>query len=188
MKNLISSILVLFMVISLASFNSPADKLTSQKTHIWFFSSTPLEDITANNYKATSTLDTSTGDVVFSVPMQSFEFEKALMQKHYNGKDFLDTKQFPRAKFVGKITDISKVDFSKAGTYPVEVTGDLTIKDKTNRIKEKGTITVTGDVFKSESKFNITLADYGVVFEKGKPDSNIAKTIEINFVGEYERE
>jgi polyisoprenoid-binding protein YceI len=185
MKKLIVSTMIIMMVISIVGFNRTIEKLVSQKTHISFFSSTPVEDITANNYKASSTLDTSNGDMIFSVPMQSFEFEKALMQKHYNGEDFLDTKKYPRSKFVGKITNLESIDFKKNGTYSVKVQGDMTIKDKTNPIKEQGKLTVIDGVITAESTFKITLADYGVVFEKGKPASNIAKTIEIRFEGEY---
>jgi polyisoprenoid-binding protein YceI len=185
MKKLIVSTMIIMMVISIVGFNRTIEKLVSQKTHISFFSSTPVEDITANNYKASSTLDTSNGDMIFSVPMQSFEFEKALMQKHYNGEDFLDTKKYPRSKFVGKITNLESIDFKKNGTYSVIVEGDMTIKDKTNPIKEQGKLTVIDGVITAESTFKITLADYGVVFEKGKPASNIAKTIEIRFEGEY---
>ncbi|MFC0263738.1 YceI family protein [Fontibacter flavus] len=188
MKNLMYSLALIFLFVGMASFSLPIeDVLKSQKTHIWFFSSTPLEDITANNYKATSTLDTKTGDVVFSVPMQSFEFEKALMQKHFNNKDFLDTKQFPRAKFVGKIADVSKVNFDKPGSYNVTVEGEMTIKGETKQIKKPGVITVAANGIKAESKFDITLADYGITFQKGKPASNIAKDIEINFIGEYSK-
>jgi len=185
MKNLIASAMIFMMVVSIVGFVSPIEKLVSEKTHISFFSITPLEDITANNYKSGSTLDTRTGEIVFSVPMQSFEFEKALMQKHYNGSDFLDTKKYPRSKFVGKITNLESIDFEKNGTYSATVEGEMTIKDKTNPIKEQGKITVIDGVITAESTFKITLADYGVVFEKGKPASNIAKTIEIRFEGEY---
>lgn len=184
---LIKSIFTTLLAISfLAAFSPRDEKLTSSKTHIWFFSSTPVEDITAHNYKAISTLDTESGDVIFSVPMQSFEFEKALMQRHFNGADFLDTKGFPKAKFVGKVIDISKVDFSKAGSYSVTVTGEMTIKGKTNQVSEPGTIEIDSDgTINAKSKFDLTLADYGVAFEKGKPSTNIAKTIKINFEGEY---
>ena len=186
MKLIKSLFITILAITTLAAFTTQDEILTSSKTHIWFFSSTPVEDITAHNYKAISTLDADNGEVVFSVPMQSFEFEKALMQKHFNGKDFLDTKGFPKAKFVGKVSDISKVDFSKAGTYPVTVEGDMTIKGKTNSVSEPGTIEVGSDgTIHAKSKFDLTLSDYGIAFEKGKPSTNIAKTIEINFEGEY---
>lgn len=186
MKKTASTLAIVFATILLVSFTSAFEKFSSSKTHIWFFSSTPVEDITAHNYQAVSTLDSQTGEVVFSVPMQSFEFEKSLMQKHYNSPDFLDTQKWPKAKFVGKIVNPSAVDFEKAGSYTVDIEGQMTIRDKTNPVKVKGTITVdSSGTIKAESKFNLTLADYGVAFKNGKPSTNIAKIIEINFEGEY---
>ncbi len=186
MKKLALFLSIAFSTVLLLSFTARVEKLTSSKTHISFFSSTPLEDITANNFKAVSTLDTETGAIVFSVPMQSFEFEKALMQKHYNSPDFLDTQKFPKAKFVGKISNLAAVNFTEKGTYQMEVEGDMTLKGTTKNIKEKATIVVKDDgTINASTKFMLTLADYGVVFEKGKPASNIAKTIEVKFEGEY---
>lgn len=188
MKKFAFTIALLFSAALLVSFTTALEKFSSSKTHIWFFSSTSLEDITAHNYQSVSTLDSQTGDVVFSVPMQSFEFEKALMQKHYNSPDFLDTQKWPKAKFVGKIEDLTTVNFNKAGTYPVNIVGQMTIRDKTNPIKEKGLVTVDGNgTVQASTKFMLTLADYGVAFKNGKPSTNIAKTIEINFEGEYSK-
>jgi polyisoprenoid-binding protein YceI len=169
------------MILSFA----PAGKLISTKTHVKFFSTTVAEDIISNNYKTVSTLDTQSGDVVFSVPMQNFEFEIAQMQKHFNGKDFLDTKTHPKAKFVGKITNISAVNFSQDGTYNALVSGDMTIKGVTKSINEKGTVTVKGNIVSVNSKFNLTLAEYGIAFEKGKPSTNIAETVLLTVLAEY---
>ena len=68
----------LLLAVALLAFSSGAqaqDRYVSSKTHIKFFSTTPVEDIEANNYAAVSTIDAGTGVVVFSVPIQSFEFE-----------------------------------------------------------------------------------------------------------------
>jgi len=161
------------------------DKLVSKTGHISFFSHTDLEDITANNYKVVSTLNPTTGEVVFSVPMQSFEFEKAAMQKHYNSSKFLDTKTFPKAKFKGNIEGISDIDLSKNGTYEVKVNGELEIHGVTKAISESGTITVKDGKITVNAKMNITLADYEIAFEKGKPSTNIAKTVELTIIVEY---
>jgi polyisoprenoid-binding protein YceI len=176
------------IVLTLFAFTPPVGKLVSSKTHIKFFSHTSVEDIQANNYASVSTIDPTTGDVVFSVPMQSFEFEKALMQKHFNNDKFLDTKQFPKAKLKGKITNLSQINFEKDGTYKANVEGELTIKGVTKTIKEKGTITVKGGKIEVQSIFNVTLADYGITFVKGKPASNIAKTVELTVHAEYQHE
>jgi polyisoprenoid-binding protein YceI len=173
------------IVLLVAAFTVKEQKLVSKNVHISFFSYTPVEDITAHNYKVVSTLDKATGEVVFSVPMQSFEFEKALMQKHYNSDKFLDTKEFPKAKLTGKITNLGDIDFKKDGTYQANVKGELTIKGKTNPISEPGTITIKNGSVSVATKFNIVLADYGITFAKGKPATNIAKEIEISVEGDY---
>lgn len=169
----------------LFSFTLTNGKLISNKNHIHFYSHTDIEDIKADNFSSVGTIDKLTGDIVFSVPMQSFQFEKALMQKHFNGKDFLDTKQFPKAKLIAKINNLNEVNFTKDGVYPVTLSGDLSIKAKTNQVTEKGIITIKGGVVSVNSKFKIKLADYGIVFEKGKPSSNIAKEVEITVDAEF---
>jgi polyisoprenoid-binding protein YceI len=183
-KTTILSILAV-VVISLTSITASAQKLVSSTTHFKFFSTTPAEDIQANNYKAVGTIETTTGDIVFSVPMQSFEFEKALMQEHFNSKKFLNTKANPKAKLVGKITDLSKVDFTKDGSYLVAITGDLSINGVTNAINEKATISVVDGKTSLMSKFNLTLNDYEIAFKKGKPSTNIAKTVEVTVHANY---
>lgn len=111
--------------------------------------------------------------------MQSFEFEKSLMQEHFNSKKFLNTKANPKAKLVGKIVNLDKVNFKKDGTYAANVEGDLTINGVTNPVKEKAMITVKGGTISLSTKFNLTLADYKIAFKGGKPSTNIAKTVEI---------
>jgi len=186
MKKSVLLLVVAAIFISAAGYGQGNNKLVSSQTHIKFFSRTPAEDIEANNTASVSTIDKSTGEVVFSVPMQGFEFEKSLMQKHFNSDNFLDTKAFPDAKLKATITNLDDVDFSSNGKYSVNVKGDLTIKGKTNAISEKGTITVQGNVVKVESVFDVTLADYGITFVKGKPASNIAKTVKVTVHADYQ--
>jgi len=165
-----------------------ANKLVSTKTHIKFFSTTPAENIEANNYSSVGTVNTEAGDVVFVVTMQGFEFEKALMQKHFNGADFLDTKQFPTAKLKAKLQNMELLKKNANGTTEAEVIGELTIKGVTKPVKIKGTVTLKEGKYSLTSKFNITLADYGILFVKGKPASNIAKTVEVTVHAELKSE
>ena len=180
MKRVILTGLATVGIVALSAFTSVTGKVTSKKSHLTFFSHTDVEDISADNYKAVSTLDASTGAVVFSVPMQSFEFDKSLMQKHFNSPKFLDTKQFPKAKFKGNIIDLTKVHFDKDGTYQTTVEGEMTLHGETNFVKEKISVIVKGDEVNVKSKFNLTLADYKIAFENGKPSTNIAKTVEVS--------
>ena len=162
-----------------SAFTPVAEKLIGKGGQATLFSHTAVEDINAINNNVTGKIETTTGKVVVVVPMQSFEFKKSLMQKHFNGKKFLNTKEFPKAKFVGNIINVAHVKFDVDGTDAVTVKGSLTIKGKTNEITEKGSVVVAGRKVTSDIKFNVVLADYGVEFTKGKPSKNIAKTVEI---------
>jgi polyisoprenoid-binding protein YceI len=181
-RNIFLSLILLFASLAASTQN---DRLVSEKSHIRFFSTTPAEDIEANNYSATSTLNTSNGQVAFVVPMQGFQFEKALMQKHFNQKNFLDTKSYPEGRLVARITNLDNIDFGSDGSYPALVEGELTIRGVTNPISENGMVIVKDGVVHAESTFDVTLADYGIEFMRGKPASNIAKTIEVTVKAEY---
>ncbi len=186
MKKLTVLLSAAALLFSMAAFSQPADKYISPKSHIKFFSTTPVEDIEANNYASVSTINPKTGDVVFSVPMQSFEFEKAMMQKHFNNEHFLETNIYPKSKLKGKITNLDKIDFSKDGKYPADFEGEITIKDKTSVIKETGTITVRSGVINLDATFNLTLADFGISFDEGEMVSKkIAKEVEVSVTSEY---
>jgi hypothetical protein len=178
MKNIFFTAILLFFTTTILS----QEKLTTTSGHIKFFSTTPVEDIEANNYKVTSNLTPSTGVLVFSVPMQSFEFSKAKMQKHYNSKKFLNTKKFPKGKFKGTITNLTDIDFSKNGSYSANISGKLTIHGVTKDVSEILKLDVKDGAVSGLTEFNITLADYGIVFAKGKPSTNIGKTIKITAV------
>ena len=184
MKKTILAILATGLVV-LSAFTTLSGKYVTKGAHINFFSHTDVEDIKADNYKGVSTIDSETGVVIFSIPMQSFEFPKALMQKHFNSPKFLDTKQYPKAKFKGKITNLKDINFSKDGVYEALVDGEMTIKGVTKPSHQKGTIEVKNGELHVKAKTKITLADFGIAFEKGKPSTNIAKTIDVTVDAKY---
>ncbi len=177
-----------FMFVSLQVTAQDSGRLVSENIQIKFFSTTPAEDIEANNYSSTSTLNTSNGSVAFSVPMQGFEFDKRLMQRHFNQERFLHTSEYPTARLVGKITNLDEIDFSSNGTYDASIEGELTIRGVTNKINEKGTVTVNGNQVTAKSVFDVTLADYGIEFSSGRPASNIAGTVEVTVNAIYNQQ
>ena len=162
-------------------------KYVSTKTHVKFFSTTPVEDIEAHNYATVGTISPSSGEVIFSVPIQSFEFEKSMMQKHFNNEHFLESSVFPKSKFKGVITNLDEIDFTKNGEYTAKIEGNMTIKDETNPINETGIIIVSGQGLTIDSSFDIILAVYGITFNDSEMVSTkIGKSIEITITGEYE--
>jgi polyisoprenoid-binding protein YceI len=152
-----------------------------------FFSHTALEDIKAQNNEVASVINKTTGDVQFKIAIKSFQFSKKAMQDHFNGRDYMDSEKFPKAMFKGKITNLSVVDFSKDGTYTVNVQGDLTIKNVTKNVSVVATITIKSGVMSAMSTFKIKRKDYDVIGESFV-QKKIAEEIEINLQCTYEKQ
>lgn len=152
--------------------------------HIDFFSSTPMENIKADNDKVTSIVNITTGDIEFSVLSMAFDFEKALMQEHFN-ENYMESSKYPKSTFKGKIVNLDQINFTQDGTYPAEVSGDLTIHGVTKPVTAKGTITVKDGNFSAESSFTVKPEDYNITIPKLVRD-NIAKEIKISVVNQYQ--
>jgi polyisoprenoid-binding protein YceI len=171
------TILISFLVLLLSANAVYSQKYMTRNGHIRFFSSAPLEDIEARNKQVNAALDTESGDFVFRVLIRSFEFEKALMQEHFN-ENYLESHKFPNASFQGKVTNLSEIDFTKDGAYEATVEGKLTIHGVTNDIVKKGTFTVKDGVIEGFSKFDVKVADYDIKIPSAVTD-NIAENIEV---------
>ncbi len=149
-----------------------------------FFSKSPLENISAVNNQVVSVLNTATGDIKFSIIIKGFQFKKALMQEHFN-ENYMESEKFPKATFTGIITDISKVDLTKNGDYPINVSGDLMIHGVTKKITTPAVIAVNSGKFTSNATFRVLLSDYNIHIPK-LVENNISKIIEIKVDCNYE--
>ena len=170
-------IIVLSLCLLGLAFQSEAQKYMTRTGKITFFSSTPVENIEAFNNDVSSVMDAQTGELIFIVPIKSFKFEKALMQEHFN-ENYMESDQFPKAEFKGKITDLSGVDFKKDGTYKVQTSGKLTIHGVTKVVTVPGTITIKGRQVTTTAKFDVRPADYGIKIPS-MVASKIADKIEV---------
>jgi len=179
MKNLL-----ILLLITGCIFSVSAQKQFTKTGHIWFYSHAPLEDITAHNYQVTSVMNTENGEMAFKVTMSAFQFEKALMQQHFNEK-YVESEKFPESTFKGKIANLSAVDFGKDGEHKTQVEGDLTIHGVTKPVKADGIIIVKDGKVSAKSLFKIAVADYEIKIPSAVKD-NIAKEIDINVDITYE--
>lgn len=138
-----------------------AQKYFTKTGHISFFSTTPVENIEAHNYQSTSVIDFSSGEMVFSLLMKGFNFEKALMQEHFNEK-YVESDQFPKATFKGNIVNFKDVNLKKDGVYKVKITGEMTIHGVTKTVKADGTLEVKAAKIIGLSTFKLPLKDYNI--------------------------
>ncbi len=138
-----------------------AQKYSTKNGKISFFSQTPVEKIEAHDNQVNSALDVTSGDFVFKVLIKGFEFERALMQEHFN-EDYLESDKYPNSIFRGKITNIKDINFTKDGKYNAMVEGDLTIHNVTKKVSLKGTVEVKAGDILADAKFIVLLKDYDI--------------------------
>ena len=175
-KNLVAlALLVLFA----GSINAQ-DRYFTKTGKIDFSSKAPLEDIEAKNKTVTAVLDTKTGAIQFKVQMKGFEFEKALMQEHFN-ENYVESGKYPEANFKGTAANNSTVNYGKDGTYNVKVKGKLTLHGVTKDVEAPGTIKVASGKIDAASSFSIQLSDYNISIPsvvKDKISNNIKITVD----------
>jgi polyisoprenoid-binding protein YceI len=166
---LIAGLLMLNAVSAQPIYKTKSGKVT-------FSSDAPLEKIEAVNQQADAKLATN-GQMVFMVAIKAFKFANATMEEHFN-ENYMESTKYPRASFMGTVTNLKEVDFTKDGTYKVAVTGNMTIHGITKPVTATGTIEVKGGKVHAKSKFTIKLADYGI---KGAwIGEKIAREVDIN--------
>jgi hypothetical protein len=154
MKKIVLSLLTLAI-----SSAMTAQIYIAKNCEISFFSSSPLEDIEAVNKACKPIINTATNDVQMKIAISAFQFEKPLMQEHFN-ENYMESEKFPNAIFKGKINE--KIDWTKDGEYKVTVTGKLNIHGVEKDRTIDGVLKIKGSELTATSKFKIHIADHGI--------------------------
>ena len=171
--------ILLMLAILMIPCKGISQKYISKEAKVTFFSEAPIENITAVNKKATSILDITTGDIVFSVPINQFEFKKSLMKKHFN-ENYMDSELYPKSTFRG---NIGKLPVSPAIDKSVAI-GSLNIHGVTKKIEVRGEVVVNTDEIIVRAKFPVLLKDYDIKIPKVL-FTNIAESVEVTVEFRY---
>ena len=156
-----------------------AQKYLTKVGVIDIHSETSLFVIEAKNQKVASILNTEDGEIVVSTLARSFKFKEALVEEHFN-ENYMESHLFPKAQFKGKIVNISQVNFSKNGTYIIQIAGDLTMHGETNPVKATGELIIKAGVISASTEFFVSLEQYKIRVEeqyKDRIDDKIKLTI-----------
>ena len=182
-KNLRMKALILVISSILISWSSSQAQtiFITDSSHVSFFSATPVEDIDAVNYASTSLLNVGKKEVAFRVPISGFQFEKPLMQEHFN-ENYLETGKYPTASFKGKLSD--SLDLAKDTTYNVTATGMLTIHGVDRAQTFSGVIVTKDGKATLKSEFKVKLTDHKIKVPK-VVFANIAEEIEVKVFFQY---
>jgi hypothetical protein len=141
---------------------------------ISFFSSATLEDIKAENYKVASVFNTATNEIAFSIPINEFQFEKKLMQEHFNEK-YLESEKYPKSTFSGRVEGFNP---AAQGIQQATAKGKLTIHGVTRDVEIPGTVERQSGNLRIKSRFIVRLEDYKVKIPK-LMWQNIAEQVEV---------
>jgi polyisoprenoid-binding protein YceI len=155
-------ILVLVAMMSIVASLS-AQKFFTRDAKVKFdaTSASSPEKIEALSKTGSCVIDAATGKMQWAVLVKGFQFEKALMEEHFN-ENYLESSKFPKATFSGEITNLSAIDLTKDGTYNAIVSGKMTIHGVTKDITVNGALTVANGTIKLNAGFTVLLADYGI--------------------------
>ena len=173
---------IMIVLLALININKAGkDTYVCRNVRIMLYSSAPIEDIKAVSSTGISVYNSVSGELSFSVSIQSFQFDKSLMQEHFNS-DYMESDKYPKAAFKGKVQE--QIDLNKDGVYPVKVSGELTVHGITQARTIQGTITVKKGMPGLTSEFMVKCADHHIdipqiVFH------HIAENIKINVAATY---
>jgi len=160
-------------------FSSNAQNYIAGDIKASLFSSTPVEDIKAQSSKTNAVIISKTGEVAFQIPIKSFEFEKKLMQEHFN-ENYMESDKYPFATFKGAVEP--NINWTKDGEYTVNVKGSLTVHGISKPRNIAGKINIKNGVASIYASFDVACTDHNIqiptlVFAK------IAKVINVKISG-----
>ncbi len=160
-----------------------AQKVFTKEAKVSFFSKAPLETIEAQNNSGVSVINLADGQIEFSVLIKAFQFEKALMQEHFN-ENYLESGKFPKAVFKGQLSG-APINSTKDGATTAKAKGQLTIHGVTKDIIADVTLNVKGGALSGTTTFTIAVADYNIAIP-GLVKDKIAKNVDVTVKANYQ--
>ncbi|MBQ4819411.1 YceI family protein [Aquimarina sp. MMG016] len=167
---------ILLCLLCFSMLSHGQQRFLTKQGYTSFFSSSPMEDIKADNNQVLSIIDTSTGTIAISILMKSFQFEKSLMQEHFN-ENYVESDKYPKAVFKGQIANFEGLNNNE---QEININGNITIHGVTKQIQTTAKIIRTDKNISLKGKFPIEVADFDIEIPSVVVN-NIAKTIEVTF-------
>lgn len=171
---------LLLIAIVFLSIQVQAQKYFTRTGLVRFFSEAPLENIEASNNQASCIVDIETGELVSKILLKAFEFDKALMQEHFN-ENYVESDKYPQAVLKAKVEDIEALDLDSHLEQKVALTGELTIKDVSRKVRIEGKLKNNNEMISASAYFIIRPEDYNIAIPRAVRN-NIAQEIEVSVI------
>ncbi len=173
-------IIITFAFFSIVLNSIGQDKYFTKSGKIIFSATAPSspENIDGVNKSITCVLDAKTGSIQFGLLMKGFEFERALMQEHFN-ENYVESDKFPKADFKGMVTNNTTVNYTKDGTYAIKVKGKINIHGEIKEIETDGQLLVKDGKINALAEFPVVLSDFKIAIPALVADK-VSTTAKIN--------
>ena len=154
-------ILYLFTSLWVADVEVPS-KYVSRTGHLHVESHSTYLDVIADNYQVYCELVPSSGEVSIMGLTKSFEFKLGALDRAFNS-DRVQLGEFAKFTYDGQITNLGQINFSKPGSYRVEVDGLLRVGSFKRKTLVSGLINVdaSGQI-KTDTNFRIRIEEQSV--------------------------
>jgi len=194
MYRLLCSFLCLIICLNLYS----QQQYSSRTAHIYVQSANNFVNIEADNFQVNSTIDAVSGKINMLGLLKSFEFRIGGLDQAFNSK-LVKTLIHPKFKYIGKIQNLSSINFDRPGKYPITFKGILYVWDLKRvtpgegilEVKEDGSISASTDISflieeASVHKANSLIKSYmppGLTINTDK--LGISRTVKVTANGTY---
>jgi len=175
---------LLLIVVSLAQIGllQAQDIKVCKEVYVKIYSEAPLENIEAVSEKGVSAINPAENTLYFAVPMRTLDFEKDLMEEHFN-ENYMESEKYPNAVYNGTFS--SDVDWSTPGEYEVTVEGTFEVHGVEQKRTDTGKIIIDEDGnITANAMFTVACADHKIKIPK-LVVKNIAEEIEITLKATY---
>jgi polyisoprenoid-binding protein YceI len=164
-----SILIILFTTCILQAECLGQDRYKTTSGEVRFNASTPLEDIDALNKKVNAILDPSSGNFAVVMLITDFEFDKKLMQEHFN-ENYMESSRYPKATFSGSLKGLEQ-DFMNNLPLEFSIDGKLTIHGTTRPIRTTARLLKKNKALILKADFKLRPEDHGIkvpriVFQK----------------------
>jgi polyisoprenoid-binding protein YceI len=168
-------IYILFLSLFLTGIAS-SQVFKTNTAEISFLSKTDFETFQATSNQASAAFSVKEGKVQFRVPVNSFIFEKKLMQTHFQ-ENYMESGKFPNGSFKGEIIYPEKFVLSSK-EQNVKVKGIFNIHGEEKEAEVSGTLAQTKEGVVLKADLFILLTDYKIIVPSNSINK-ISQKIEI---------
>ncbi len=177
--------IILIMLIALVSGDLFSQRLIDREGKVTFYSKAPLEDIEAINRQAMAAIDGEKGEVAVTMLMRGFEFEKSLMQEHFN-ENYMESAKYPKATFIGTIKDYEPSILSSGEKLSRVVIGELTVHGVTKPITALVFFETSEGALHVSTKFKVRVEDHDIEIPT-LVVKNIAEVVDVTAEFSFEK-